>query len=99
MNVLLNEIKNSLEELRLGLTGALNVTDSMENLSKALTFNKVPANWEKCAYFSKKLLLAWFADLIERNAQLVEWTKELVTPDSVCIAYLFNPMSYLTAIM
>jgi dynein heavy chain len=32
MNVLLSEIKSSLEDLRLGLTGALNMTDAMENL-------------------------------------------------------------------
>jgi len=67
MNVLLGEIKNSLEELRLGLTGALNVTDSMENLSKALTLNKVPGSWEKVAYSSKKMLIMWFNDLIDRN--------------------------------
>jgi len=33
MNTLLKEIKSSLEDLRLGLTGALNITDAMENLS------------------------------------------------------------------
>jgi len=32
MNILLAEIKTSLEELKLGLTGALNITDAMENL-------------------------------------------------------------------
>jgi hypothetical protein len=33
MNVLLGEIRKSLEDLRLGLTGALNITDSMEKLA------------------------------------------------------------------
>ena len=32
MNTLLFEIKQSLEDLRLGLTGALNMTDTMESL-------------------------------------------------------------------
>lgn len=32
MNGLLSEIKNSLEDLKLGLTGALNITDAMETL-------------------------------------------------------------------
>jgi hypothetical protein len=32
MNGLLSEIKSSLEDLRLGLTGALNMSDSMEAL-------------------------------------------------------------------
>lgn len=99
MNKLLGEIKSSLENLRLGLVGALNITEEMESLSQALTLNKVPASWEKVAYFSKKGLLAWFQDLIDRNTQLTAWTTTLETPLSVCISYLFNPMSYLTAIM
>jgi len=59
----------------------------------------VPDNWTSIAYFSKKPLALWYNDLIDRNIQLQEWTKELVTPLSVCISYLFNPMSFLTAIM
>lgn len=45
MNTLLQEIKKTLEDLRLGLTGALNITDAMENLQRSLSFNKVPATW------------------------------------------------------
>jgi dynein heavy chain len=77
MNILLGEIRKSLEDLRLGLTGALNITDAMENLTKALSFNKVPETWEKFAYFSRKGLAMWFSDLIERNTQLQNWTSEL----------------------
>jgi len=60
MNVLLSTIKATLEDLRLGLTGALNMTIAMEDLSKALAFNKVNPSWEAKAYFSKKPLSAWF---------------------------------------
>lgn len=60
MNVLLNEIKSSLDDLKQGLTGALNMTDSMENLQRSISFNKVFENWEKKAYFSKKPLAAWY---------------------------------------
>lgn len=88
-----------MEELRLGLTGALNVTDAMEQISNCLTLNKVPPSWEKVAYFSKKPLALWFNDMIDRNLQLVEWVKEMITPLSLNISYLFNPMSFLTAIM
>jgi dynein heavy chain len=45
MNGLLGEIKRTLEDLKLGLTGALNITDAMENLQRSLQFNKVPASW------------------------------------------------------
>ena len=71
----------------------------MENLLRSLTINRVPENWEKVAYFSRKWLQAWFTDLIDRNIQLTTWSTELVTPMSLCIAFLFNPMSYLTAVM
>ena len=56
-------------------------------------------SWEKYAYFSKKTLLDWFADMKERVAQLVVWCEALETPPVVWISGLFNPMSYLTAIM
>jgi dynein heavy chain len=59
----------------------------------------VPAFWEKYAYASKKTLLDWFADMRDRYAQLVLWSEALETPAVVCVSYLFNPMSYLTAIM
>lgn len=99
MNVLLSEIKRSLEDLRLGLTGALNITDAMENLQRSLIFNKVPASWEAQAYPSRKNLSMWFNELLERCTQLEKWSSELITPHSLCISYLFNPMSFLTAIM
>jgi hypothetical protein len=36
MNVLLSTIKTTLEDLRLGLTGALNMTGAMEDLASSL---------------------------------------------------------------
>lgn len=66
MNGLLAEIKGSLEDLLMGLSGALNMTEQMEKLSQSLEFNKVPAGWEEKAYFSKKNLVSWFQDMIDR---------------------------------
>lgn len=99
MNGLLGEIKRTLDDLKLGLTGALNVTDAMESLQRSLQFNKVPASWENVAYPSRKNLSLWFQELIDRCLQLEEWSSELITPKSLCISFLFNPMSFLTAIM
>lgn len=45
MNVLLGEIKRTLDDLKLGLTGALNITDAMEALQRSLQYNKVPSSW------------------------------------------------------
>ena len=75
------------------------MTDAMDNLAKSLALNKVPDNWTKNAYFSKKPLIAWYSDLIDRINQLTTWTAEMYMPKSLWIAGLFNPMSFLTAIM
>lgn len=99
MNILLQEIRSSLTDLDAGLKGSLNITDAMELLSSQLSMNLVPGSWEKYAYFSKKNLLDWFTDMKERVIQLVGWSEVLDTPPVVWIAGLFNPMSYLTAIM
>lgn len=99
MNVLLQEIRTSLNDLEAGLKGSLNITDAMESLALNLSLNLIPPFWEKYAYASKKPLLDWFADLRERHQQLVDWSEDLETPIVVWISALFNPMSYLTAIM
>lgn len=99
MNILLSEIRKSLNDLDAGLKGQLNITDAMEALSTGLQLNKVPASWEKYAYFSKKSLVDWFADLLQRVDQLTNWAEEMKTPKALWISGLFNPMSYLTAIM
>jgi len=99
MNGLLQEIRTSLNDLDNGLKGVLNITDAMEVLQNKLALNMIPPFWEKKAYQSKKTLLNWFDDMILRYAQLVEWTEAMETPIVLWISALFNPMSYLTAIM
>merc|ERR1712194_434477 len=97
MNVMLLQIFTSLEELELGLAGALNMTDNMESLATALSLNRVPANWS-LFYFSKKPLNAWYVDLANRCTQLLNWNTEMIKPKSLALSYFFNPLSFLTAI-
>lgn len=51
------------------------------------------------AYHSNKTLLVWLDDLIRRCDQFDAWAQEFDTPNVVWLSGLFNPMSYLTAIM
>lgn len=97
MNVMLLQIFTSLEELELGLAGALNMTDSMESLATALSLNRVPAPWSTF-YFSRKPLNAWYVDLANRCTQLLTWNTEMIKPKSLALSYFFNPLSFLTAI-
>lgn len=98
-NKLLTEMKRSLAELKLGLEGALNMSDAMEALLTSLSLDRVPENWASNAFPSLKPLGAFFNDFLLRIVQLTEWTNELKTPVSVWISGLFNPMAYVTAIL
>ena len=99
MNLLTDTMRKSLVDLDDGFAGRLNITDDMETLANSMFLNQQPALWVKYAYFSLKSLPAWFDDLLLRIEQLVNYSEELIAPNSLWISGLFNPMSYLTAIM
>jgi len=99
MNILTTTMRGSLEDLDAGLKGQLNITEDMDNLAAKMFLNKQPDLWVKYAYFSLKDLPTWFEDLLLRIKQLDEYSEELIAPKSLWISGLFNPMSFLTAIM
>jgi len=110
MNKILTAMRTQLNELALGLSGALNISDAMDALINAIFMNQVPPNWLKtCGQigptgtYNRKNLSSWYADLQLRWAQLEEWaapTKPVETlPPSVWIPGCFNPMGFVTASM
>jgi len=100
MNKLVSEMKRSLKELDLGLHGELTMTERMEQLQQSLFFERVPTNWSNLAFPSLRSLPSWIQNLIERAQQLQEWVDNTTSiPAVVNVAYLFNPQSFLTAVM
>lgn len=99
MNKLTNELRRQLKELDLGLKGELTITEAMEELSVSLEMNKVPATWESIAYPSTKPLGLWYNDLLERIKFLETWSTDFNLPAVVWLGGLFNPQSFLTAIL
>ncbi|KAK9817742.1 hypothetical protein WJX72_001478 [[Myrmecia] bisecta] len=103
MNALLDEMKRSMEELLLGLDGALNMSDKMEKLLTGIATNVVPELWR--AQVSTRFqevysLSTWYQDVKDRYDQLAAWTAgDIVTPNSVWLPGLFNPKAFLTAVM
>lgn len=103
VNILVEVMKQTLEDLQRGLKGELNVTEAMELLQFNLLLGKVPAMWEKQAYASLKNLAAWFPDLLMRIKQLNEWSELIIPnppqqlPTAVWISGLWNPLKFLTA--
>jgi len=99
MNMLTNEIRRSVKELNLGLKGELTITGEMERLQDALFFDNVPETWTIRAYPSLFLLAHWYTDLIQRIKELEMWVGDFAMPTTVWLGGLFNPQSFLTAIM
>lgn len=100
MNALLAEMRRGLAELDLGLKGDLTVSEPMERLMRALAGDAVPASWRNLAYPSLRPLGSWLTNLLARAAQLSDWTADLSSPPRcVWLSGLFNPQSFLTAVM
>lgn len=103
MNFLLSEMLQSLEELQLGLDGALNMSERMELLARGISTNTVPARW--MGAMSTRIqevysLSTWVEDVRRRVDQLRAWTAgAVVTPHSVWLPGLFNPKAFITAVM
>jgi dynein heavy chain len=100
MNTLVAEIVRSLNELELGLKGDLTMSAAMEGLSDALFMDQIPASWAKLACPSLRTLATWMVDLGNRLTQLSDWTSNpLEIPATTWLPGIFNPQSFLTAIM
>uniref|UniRef100_H2Y9A0 Dynein axonemal heavy chain 11 n=1 Tax=Ciona savignyi TaxID=51511 RepID=H2Y9A0_CIOSA len=99
MNTLIREIRRSLKELDLGLKGELTISSEMEEIQNALFLDKVPTSWSRISYPSLYSLGLWYADVLVRCRELDTWTHDLILPAVVWLGGLFNPQSFLTAVM
>lgn len=99
MNILLAEMKRSLIELDLGLKGDLTMSALMEKVMLSLADDKTPAGWEKLAYPSLRPLGSWISNLLGRVTQLVDWSADMSLLKVTWLSGLFNPQSFLTAVM
>lgn len=100
MNILAQEIRRSLVELALGLSGELQMSQPMEDLMNSLFLGRVPASWGDLAYPSMRPLSTWLINLTDREGQITDWKQDpLQVPKVLNLAHFFNPQSFLTAIM
>jgi len=99
MNVLLAEMKRSLAELNLGLKGDLTMSGPMELLMRALATDGIAPLWMKFGWPTLRPLGSWLLNLLQRCQQLSDWTSDLSLPKVVWLSGLFNPQSFLTAVM
>ncbi|GLE01106.1 hypothetical protein PINS_up009919 [Pythium insidiosum] len=90
----------SLVELEMGFRGEVTLTEAMEALQDCLFFERIPKAWESVAYPSRRSLAPWLANLQQRIAQLQEWSAQAPElPVVLWLPGLFNPQSFLTAVL
>ncbi len=99
MNKLLLNIKITLNELDLALKGESSITIDVENLQNSLYHDRVPDTWTNVSFASTLSLGLWFKDLLLRYNQLDSWLADFQIPYTTWLGGLFNPQSFLTAIM
>jgi dynein heavy chain, axonemal len=100
MNKVLSAIRRDLLELQLGVNGELTMSSAMDDLAHDLYMNIVPQGWLTLAGPSIKRLGEWFEEIIMRCRELDAWVANAFNPPpTVWLGALFNPQSFLTAVM
>merc|ERR1719450_680699 len=76
------------------------MSEVMEDLANALYSERLPTWWGKLGFASTRPLRSWRVNLQERCVQLDDALNDnLNIPKVVDISKLFNPQSFLTAVM
>jgi len=100
MNGLVYEMVRGLQELQLGFKGELTMSPQMEDLADSLYLENLPMWWVKLGFPSTRPLKSWRINLQARCEQLDGFINDpLQIPRVVDVSLLFNPQSFLTAIM
>jgi dynein heavy chain len=100
LNTLLAVMTQSLTELDLGFRGELTMSEAMEAVQTSLFMDRVPDVWVRVAFPSQRTLSLWTVNLQQRLTQMADWAAApSEIPISTWISGLFNPQSFLTAII
>jgi len=97
-NKLLTKIKGSLQELQRAVKGLVVMSADLEDLSKAMLNNKLPAMWAKVSYPSLKPLSSYVADLLDRLAFFQSWLDD-GPPTVFQMPAFFFVQAFMTGVM
>lgn len=73
---LLNEVRNTLQNLQKAVKGIVVMTPALELLGSSLLLGRIPAAWARVSYPSLKSLPNYVSDFIERLNFLQKWYLE-----------------------
>lgn len=96
-NILLQVLKNELEQLEMGIKGLVVITSELEAVMASILIAKVPASWG-FAYFSMKNLGNWIIDLQDRYGFFSQWAATK-TPFVFWISAFTYPTGFTTSLL
>jgi hypothetical protein len=88
MNILMSEIKRSLNSPDMGLSGELKIREAMDSLMLALYVNEVPQTYVKFADFSIRPLISWWKNLLDRH-QAIKFMECRSSPSKISLGSRF----------
>lgn len=97
-NVLLENIRNSLVDLQLGIQGFVLMSADLEDTYECVFEARVPQTWST-AYPSLKPLGSWTRDLVLRMEQLSKWAETTHAPILFWMSGFTFPTGFLTAVL
>ena len=97
-NKLIAVVRSSMKEMLKAIKGLVVMSPVLEQTCRDLTFQKVPAMWEKAAYPSLKPLGSWLSDLEQRIVFVDGWMRDARTTASFWISGLYFPQGFITGV-
>jgi dynein heavy chain len=96
MQVVLSLVRRTLTDLKLAIAGTIVMSPDLQSALNAIYDAQVPIKWKKVSWDSPTLGY-WFADVILRNEQYMDWL-ENGPPKCFWISGFFNSPGFLTAV-
>jgi dynein heavy chain, axonemal len=97
-NRLLVYIKSSLNEMRRAVLGQIAMIPELERIHRAMSIGKLPNDWAKRSYPSRKPLGSYINDLLARLTFFQKWLDE-GEPSVFWLSGFYFTQSFLTAVL
>jgi dynein heavy chain len=97
-NAIAGRVRRSLNDLKRAIKGEVVMSATLEAMYTAFTVNRVPENWHKGGYLSRKPLSSWFDDTVNRIEFLRDWNDN-AQPLAFWLPGLFFPQGFLTGVL